>query len=113
VPEPGPPIACTLPPDRMGDRLQELTTLLAGHVVAVRRRPRRLTLTLSDPQHPDRLEAAARDLFARERQCCPFFTFSFRRAAAELLVEVGVPAPAEPVLDGLQALAERAAQVAR
>ncbi len=109
MPEPATPIACTLSLARMSERLDEFHALFAGHLLALRRQPRRLTLTLSAPDGPAGVEAATRDLVARERQCCSFLSFTVNRSGAELLVDVEAPANAEPTLDAMQELAGRAA----
>jgi hypothetical protein len=90
----------------MVGRLAEFETLFADRLVAVEREPLRLRLTfdVDDTQEP-----AVRDLFAREQQCCAFFSVNFVRLGGRLLGDVGVPAEAGPTLDGMQALAERAA----
>lgn len=62
-------------------------------------------------------EAEARDLTGRESECCTFFTFSITSteladAGRVVIVDVDVPAGQVAVLDALQALAVRAAEVA-
>jgi DNA-binding transcriptional MerR regulator len=101
MPDVNVPIACTLPADQRDGRLAELQRLF-GHVRAVEREPRRLRLTLGAARG---LEAATGDLLAREARCCPFFAFTVRAAEDLLLVDIEVPAGAEPTLDGLEALA--------
>ena len=54
-----------------------------------------------DAMTEEEIEAAARDLFAREHECCAFFDFVVERQDAELIVWVEVPAGAEASLDQL------------
>lgn len=100
------PIVCTLGPNEVGARLQEFHDLFAAHLRAMRRRPARLRLTLDAD---DRVEAATRDLLEREQDCCCFFTFDVTRSGRTLIVDVRVPAGADPTLDGLAWLAGAAA----
>jgi hypothetical protein len=102
------PQACTLPTAEQPLRVAEFTELFASAVrTVVRSSPTTLRLVLDgDP----RVEATARELAARETQCCSFFTFSFASAGAESLeLTVAVPPVHVAVLDGLQRLADSAA----
>ena len=49
---------------------------------------------------PD-LEAGVRDFARREKECCPFFEFSFARDRDELVMGVTAPAEAQDLLDAL------------
>lgn len=99
------PEACTLPSVERPLRVAEFDALLANSLRRVHRlAPTRLLLTF-DPQ----VEAAARDLTARESECCSFFAFTITPVGDELQVEAGVPVAHVAVLD---ALAERAAAAA-
>jgi hypothetical protein len=109
MPAPDVPIACSLGVNELGGRLQEFHDLFAAHLRALERSPARLRLVLDAT---DGVEAATRDLLAREASCCPFFTFAVGHAAGGLVVDVGVPAEADPTLDGLAWLARTAAGVA-
>ena len=63
---------------------------------------------------PDRLEIVlavgtagrARDLAARETECCSFFTFDVREVSDRVVLEVGVPPAQVAVLDAVQARVE-------
>jgi len=53
-------------------------------------------------------EARARELTARESDCCSFFAFTFTPAGDEhVTVEVSVPTAHVPVLDALAARAQK------
>ncbi|HEY7488407.1 MAG TPA: hypothetical protein VH912_28450 [Streptosporangiaceae bacterium] len=99
------PIACTLSPNDMSVRLVDLEELLAAHVESAERRPSRLRLTFKVPGADG--AARIRDLFAREQECCGFFSVTFTRQGDRLTVDIGVPEEAGPTLDFLQVLAER------
>jgi thioredoxin len=100
--------ACTLPTAQQPLRVAEFGELFAGSLRGVDRvSATRLRLELKASA-----EAAARDLAARESDCCGFFSFTFTPAgAATVGLEVEVPANRAEVLDGLaaQASAARAA----
>jgi hypothetical protein len=95
---------CTLSPNLMAGRLAEFEALFANRLLAVERAPLllRLVFDVDDAQ-----ERAVRDLFAREQQCCAFYSLAYVRQGGRLVVEISVPAQAGPTLDGLQALAAR------
>lgn len=112
------PDTCTLPTVECPTRLAEFDALFATALLAQERlSPTRLRWLLRAAAEP-----AARDLTARETECCSFFSFTFRRAGSAapgsttapapvrhdepLTVDVAVPPAHVAVLD---ALAERAA----
>ena len=96
------PEACTLPTVEQPFRLAEFDSLFASSLVGqTRLAPEVLRWSLDLGS-----EGLARDLTARETECCSFFTFSFTPEQETLLVEVRVPPVQIKVLD---ALAVRAA----
>jgi len=132
--ESGIPIVCTLHPNELGGRLEEWHRLLAAHLAGIERpAPTRLRLLLAADAGLER----TRELAAREMACCAFMTFTvvpalgrltrlahdrdvrpdrlqgsrgLGHAQASLMVDVEVPAEAAPTLDGLAAIAQRAAR---
>jgi hypothetical protein len=89
-------------------RLAEFDALFANSLRGMRRLAEtRLLLTL-DPH----AEATARDLTARERECCSFFAFTITPAGDGLHLEVEVPAAHLAVLDGLAVRAAAARSAA-
>jgi hypothetical protein len=132
--ESGIPIVCTLHPNELGGRLEEWHRLLAAHLAGIERpAPTRLRLLLAADAGLER----TRELAAREMACCAFMTFTVvpalgrltrlahdqdhgipegdqagrhGHAQASLMVDVEVPAEAAPTLDGLAAIAQRAAR---
>jgi hypothetical protein len=98
--------SCTLPVTQQPARAGEFQQLFADSVRRVHRpTPNRLRLDL-DPTDED----VARDLTAREGQCCSFFTFTFSATDHELYVDIEVPPGYTDVLDEL---ARRAASTER
>lgn len=96
------PEACTLPTVDQPLRLKEFDDLFATSLRGLTRvSPTMLRWSL-DPA----AEQVARDLTARETECCSFFRFTFSLPGDVLTVDVEVPPAQVAVLD---ALASRAA----
>lgn len=97
-----PLIACSLDQAGMAERGREFNALFTTSLLHIDRRPGGATLRfrLED-------ETAVRDLFAREKECCPFWSFTFEPAPDALTVEIGAPEGAEPLLDVLLGLGSR------
>lgn len=100
------PQACTLPSAERPLRIAEFDNLFAeGLRAAERLAPTELTLTLDSAT-----EETARDLAARETDCCSFFRFTFTPGASRnLQLQVTVPPAHVDVLDALAARAANAA----
>jgi hypothetical protein len=97
--------ACTLPTADRSTRLAEFEGLFASLRGFSREEPGWLRLHLDDGEG---IEARARELTAREAECCSFFDFDVQRQTGEVVVDVRVPASRVVVLDGLTAQAEAA-----
>ncbi|MET8845968.1 hypothetical protein [Amycolatopsis sp. NPDC004625] len=98
--------ACTLPTADQPRRLAEFDGLFGTSLSSLRREhPQWLRLRLAGGVD---VETAARDLTAREAECCSFFDFRVSREDAEVIVDVRVPPDKAVVLDGLVAQAEAA-----
>jgi hypothetical protein len=97
------PQACTLPTAERPLRAAEFDALFAGALISLdRSAPTRLRLVLDAAAEP-----TARDLAARETECCSFFVFTFNRGEdGSLTLDVTVPAAQIDVLDALAARAE-------
>lgn len=95
------PEACTLPTVEQPLRMVEFDELFARALRGQVRISRSVLRWSLDPG----VEAAARDLAARESACCSFFTFEFTRTESGLQLDVLVPAAQVAVLDGLAARA--------
>ncbi len=96
------PIACSLTPDAVVDRMEEWRFLLSTMVIRVERAPNQATLTLGDG---DALLMAT-DLAEREKACCPFFEFSIELEGLERRLLIGVPTEAEEILTELLAVTQ-------
>jgi hypothetical protein len=89
--------ACTLPTAEQPLRVAEFDALFASALRGVERQaPDRLRLVLDAAA-----ATSARELVARESDCCSFFDFRFTPADDRLLLDVRVPASRTDVLDGL------------
>jgi len=99
------PEACTLPTLDQPLRLTEFDGLFATSLRGLARVSPTLLRWSLDPA----VEEVARDLTARETECCSFFRFAFASVGDDLMVEVEVPAAQVAVLE---ALATRAAGMA-
>lgn len=90
------PIACTLTPGAMADRVEWLRRLGAASLLAGERRDAMLEL---------RFDAAAehevREWISTEQECCAFLSFDVDTSGRELRLAVSGPPGSEPVLDGL------------
>lgn len=91
------PIACTLEPSAVGDRVAEWRHLL-GSVTQRQKIDGGLALEL--PGRPEVASAVA-DLAMREQSCCAFFEFSLRMGGDSLWLEVTAPDDAAPILEAL------------
>lgn len=100
------PEACTLPTAERPLRLAELDDLFATAV----RGQQRLSATRLRWRLDPAAEPTARDLTSRETECCSFLTFTFASTNGAVQLDVEVPVAHVDVLD---ALAERAAGIAR
>lgn len=100
------PSACTLPSSEQPLRAAEFDELFATAVRAIERPAAERLVLIIDAGS----EGTARDLAARENECCSFFDFAFSAADGdEVRLAVGVPAGR---VDVLEALAARAAGAA-
>lgn len=95
------PIACTLTPVEAGDRRDEFRSLAEAALVAAERHGDELRLRLAAaPGVADE----ARDLARREQACCAFLDIRVEEGEGEVVMSVGAPPEAGPVLDALHAV---------
>jgi hypothetical protein len=93
------PESCSLPTVEQPLRVAEFDRLFAESVLGSRRiTSTRLELVVA----PD-AEATARDLAAREAECCSFFNFDFVPMGSDVAMRIDVPASRTDVLDALDA----------
>jgi hypothetical protein len=81
-------IVCSLDASSMAERMAEFERLFASALVSQRREPGQLRLEFA---LTGKEEAAVRELFAREAECCTFFSFGIQRDAERLIVTMAVP----------------------
>lgn len=98
--------SCTLPTSQRPLRVAEFDELFATALRGVQRRTATSLQLMLDLD----AEEQARELTARETECCSFFTFTVGRGDDAVHLDVEVPPAHAPVLD---ALAERAATARR
>lgn len=85
------PLACTLEPSQLPQRMAEWAEI-AGQ--AVRREAGDTEVRLAFPRHAG-LAARVADLCVREQHCCPIFEFSLQIRPTELVLTVSGPSPAD------------------
>jgi hypothetical protein len=90
------PIACTLTPDAMTDRLAFIDALTTHALLARERTESGLRVRLRDTAQ---IEQRVRELIAAESACCAFLAFQLERKGGELLLEITGPAEARPVIE--------------
>lgn len=90
------PIACTLTPNAMTDRLAFIDALTTDAFVARETTERGLRVRLRDTAD---VEQRVRELIAAESSCCAFLAFELTRAGGDLVLEITGPADARPVID--------------
>ena len=98
--------SCTLPTVERPLRLAEFDDVFSMALTA----QTRLSATVLRWSLDSRAEGVARDLAARETQCCSFFEFTISADGDTVQMDVRVPAAQSEVLD---ALAARAAALMR
>lgn len=92
------PIACRLTAEAQQGRREEAAALMRRSLRA--REPIEGGLRLRFSADGD-TERELRDLVRRERDCCPFFAFSFDESASDLVLEATAPPEARVLLDEL------------
>lgn len=96
--------ACTLPTAQQPLRQSEFQELLADAVQQVER----VSVTHLRLRLAAAANAAARELAAKESECCSFFTFRFApNGSGSVWMDIEVPSGRIEVLDGLAALAAK------
>jgi hypothetical protein len=90
------PIACRLSPGDQLGRRERAAALMERSLEASEPIEGGLRLRF----HPE-AERELRDLVRRERECCPFFSFSFEDAGPGLVLEATAPPEARPLLGEL------------
>src|SRR5262245_351704 len=92
------PIACTLDAEAQRQRGREFEDLARAALLERRRLEGALRLRY---RRSEGVEAAVRDLVARERQCCSFLRFELNVAGDEIHLSISGPPEAAPILDAI------------
>ena len=103
------PIVCTAPADTAPEGIAEYQRVFAEALVDREKTVEGIRFRFRDS---DGVEARVRDLAAREKACCAFFTFTITRAGGEVLWDATVidDPIARSVLDEFYALPDTIAQ---
>jgi hypothetical protein len=90
------PIACTLSPDQMRDRVGFIGALVADALIGQEDIESGVRSRFRDT--PD-VERRVRELVAAETNCCAFLSFDVRREHGELWLEITGAPEARPAID--------------
>src|SRR3954468_9476548 len=93
---PEPPIACTLSPAGMTDRLALIDALAADGLLE--RTPTASGMRLRLRDTPD-IEQRTRELVAAESACCAFLDFALGREDGDLILDITGPQNARPWIE--------------
>jgi MerR family transcriptional regulator, copper efflux regulator len=92
------PIACSLTASEQADRGNEFAEVLGRGLL--RREETARGVRLRFHRSPGLQEDLA-ELIGREKECCPYFDFQIRVAGEEVVLEVGAPPEARPIVERL------------
>jgi hypothetical protein len=92
------PIACSLSAEDRAGRNGEFAAILGRGLLAREDTP--IGIRLRFRRSPG-LEQDLTDLTRREKECCPFFDFRIETSGDQVLLEVGAPPDARPIVDQL------------
>ena len=90
------PIACTLDPAEMRDRVTSIDALLSDALLDQREIPSGLRTTFRDTPE---VERRVRELVAAESRCCAFLSFAVGREDGALWLDITGAPEARPVID--------------
>jgi len=90
------PIACTLSPDQLRDRVAFIDALVADALLGRLEIEGGMRSRFRD--RPD-VERRVRELVDAERRCCAFLTFALRREEGELWLDITGAPEAQPVIE--------------
>ncbi|WP_237171085.1 hypothetical protein, partial [Mycobacteroides abscessus] len=91
------PQSCSLPSAERPLRVAEFDRLFGESAV----RSTRVTTTRLDVELDAAAQHRARDLAARESECCSYFTFTFETVGPNVVMRIEVPPSQSAVLDAL------------
>ena len=99
--DPAADIACILPVNEAGSRLEALQTLIGGRLDAVSREDGRLRIRIGRAGRQD-LEAEVAAWAEAEKACCAFLGFAVESESDAVTLEIAAPLRAEPTLDAIE-----------
>jgi hypothetical protein len=100
-------IACTLPINEVGERLNSLQALIGDHLDTVSRDGDRLQIRIARAGRAD-LETEVSRWAEAEKACCAFLRFAVESEPEVVLLEIAALGGAEPTLDALEWLVQAA-----
>lgn len=90
------PIACTLSPHDLASRLALIDALASEGLLERTPTDEGLRVRLRDTPE---IERRTRQLVAAESRCCSFLDFHMSREGGDLVLDIGGPEDARPVID--------------
>lgn len=94
-------VACTLPLNDAGERLNALQALIGDHLDDVSRDGGRLRIRIERAGRAD-LEAEVVAWAEAEKACCAFLGFAVEAEQESVTIEILAPVGAEPTIDGIE-----------
>jgi hypothetical protein len=105
--DPSAEIACTLPVNEAGDRLNTLQAIIGDHLDSAQRDGDRLNIRIDRAGDPD-LEAKVTEWAEAEKGCCAFLGFAIESEPETVTLEIAAPGNAAGTLDGIEWLVRAA-----
>ncbi len=99
--DPSADIACTLPVNEAGDRLNLLQAVIGDHLESAERDGDRLRIRIDRTGDPD-LEAKVSEWAEAENGCCAFLGFGVESEPETVTLEIAAPSAAAGTLDGIE-----------
>jgi hypothetical protein len=109
--DPAAEVACTLPVNEAGGRLNALQSLIGDHLDDLSRDVDRLQIRIDRAGRAD-LQADVAAWAEAEKACCAFLGFAVESAPETVTLEIVAPTGAEPTLDGIEWIVRAAAHQA-
>lgn len=100
-------VACTLPVNEAGERLNSLQALIGDHLDHASRDGDRLRIRIGRAGRAD-LERQVAAWAEAEKACCAFLGFAVESEPEAVMLEIIAPSGAEPTLDGIEWLVRAA-----
>ena len=105
--DPSAEIACTLPVNEAGDRLNALQAVIGDHLEIAQRDGDRLRIRIDRAGDAD-LEAKVTKWAEAEKGCCAFLGFAVESEPETVTLEIAAPGNAAGTLDGIEWLVRAA-----